>query len=431
MSDYVERLLLTIGLGPAAAQVSAQISTVLVLLFIALATAGISRLVVRRILNRLIALRPVPWVEILYDRKVFHRMVPLVTWLVVTALLPVFLDLESALAQFALSLARSVLMALTVTAIGIWLEGFNAIYETSPASRQRPMKGYVQLVRIFLYAIAAIVLGTALLNISPIAILSGFGAASAVLLLVFRDTLLGLVSGVQLTTNDMVRIGDWIEMPKYGADGDVIDINLQTVKVRNWDMTITNIPIYALISDSFKNWRGMSESGGRRISRSINIDADSVRFLTPEEIEAFGRTELLGPYIAAKLADIAARPVPGNALDHPDDLSRRRLTNLGTFRAYMSRYIEAHPGINQNMIHMVRQLHPSPDGIPLQVYAFTRDKAWVAHESVQADIFDHLIAIVDRFGLRIYQHPSGADLLQLARELRPALTPHRAPPANP
>jgi miniconductance mechanosensitive channel len=249
------------------------------------------------------------------------------------------------------------------------------------------------------------------MNVSPVAILSGFGAMSAVLLLVFKDTLLGLVSGVQLSSNDMVRLGDWIEMPKYGADGDVIDINLQTVKVRNWDMTITTIPIYALISDSFKNWRGMSESGGRRIMRSLLIDAASVGFLSPQQIQEFADSELLGPYIAEKLDELAKNPGCANE----QDPSRRRLTNIGTFRAYMNLYIHRHPGINQEMIHMVRQLQPTPDGIPLQIYAFTRDKAWVVHETVQSDIMDHLLAVVPRFGLRIYQHPSGGDVREMAR----------------
>ncbi|TVR72721.1 MAG: mechanosensitive ion channel family protein [Spirochaetaceae bacterium] len=414
MADYVEQWLVSIGLGAVIADVAATGIMVAAVAVVALLIGVIARLVIRRVLGKIIALRPVPWMEILYNRKVFHRMVPLATWVVLAAVLPVVLDLDSAFGQFVLRMVRSIFTALIITAAGVWLDGFNAIYETNPASRQRPMKGYLQLVRIFLYGVAAIIVVTALLNMSPIAILSGFGAASAVLLLVFRDTLLGLVSGVQLSSNDMVRIGDWIEMPKYGADGDVVDINLQTVKVRNWDMTITTIPIYALISDSFKNWRGMSESGGRRISRSINIDAETIRFLTAEELETFGRSELLGPYITQKLTDIAARP---GAQDEKDP-ARRRLTNLGTFRAYVNRYIEVHPGINQEMIHMVRQLHPTPEGIPLQVYAFTRDKAWIAYETVQADIFDHLLAVIERFGLRVYQHPSGADLLHVAQELR-------------
>lgn len=414
MAIFLEQWLASIGLSDTAAGLGSRTILAAAVVIVAMLTSLIGRFVIRRILGRFIALNPLPWVRILYDRKVFHRMIPLVTWVIIAALLPVVLDLESPLSQFVLRIVRSVLVALTITAVGVWLDGFHTIYETTPMSRQRPMKGYLQLVRIFLYGVAGIIVITALLNVSPVAILSGFGAASAVLLLVFRDTLLGLVSGVQLTSNDMVRIGDWIEMPKYGADGDVIDINLQTVKVRNWDMTITTIPIYALISDSFKNWRGMNESGGRRISRSINIDAESIRFLTPEEIEAFSRSELLGPYMVAKIADIAARP----GATAEEDVSRRRLTNLGTFRAYVSRYLEVHPGINQEMIHMVRQLHPTPDGIPLQVYAFTRDKAWIAHERVQADIFEHLLAVIGRFGLRVYQHPSGADVQQLTRELR-------------
>ncbi len=423
MVNFLESWINSFGVDGAVATIGARVVMAAAAVLLALLVGVISRFVIRRVLGRFLTMRSVPWVQILYERKTFHRMVPLVTWVVLVALLPAVLDLESPFTQFVLRVARSIVVALTVTAVGVWLDGFHAIYETTSVSRQRPMKGYLQLVRVFLYGIAGIIVVTALLNVSPVAILSGFGAASAVLLLVFRDTLLGLVSGVQLTSNDMVRIGDWIEMPKYGADGDVIDINLQTVKVRNWDMTITTIPIYALISDSFKNWRGMNESGGRRISRSINIDAESVRFLTAEEIDVFTRSELLGPYITTKLSDIATHP---GSLD-TNDIARRRLTNLGTFRAYVSRYLERHPGINQEMIHMVRQLHPTPDGIPLQVYAFTRDKGWIAHEMVQADIFDHLLAVVDRFGLRVYQHPSGANLMHVARELRSRIETVRDP----
>lgn len=410
---YIEQVFLGFGVNEPWAGYAAQAGLVFVILLLALVIRAIGKQFIRRVLGKIVTRTRTNWDDILYQKKVFDRMLPLLTWLVLSVFLPLVLSGDTVLELFLVRMVRSVLMALVITALGVWLEGLNAIYETLPASRVRPMKGYVQLVRIFLYGMAGIVLVTALLNISPVAILSGFGAASAVLLLVFRDTLLGLVSGVQLTSNDMVRLGDWIEMPKYGADGDVIDINLQTVKVRNWDMTITTIPIYALISDSFKNWRGMSESGGRRIMRNITIDAESVGFLSEKQIKEFESMELLGPYIRQKLQDIQANP--GSSREQ--DLSRRHLSNLGTFRAYMELYLDTHPGINKDMIHMVRQLQSTSEGIPLQVYAFTRDKAWIAHEKVQADIFDHLFASVSRFGLRVYQHPSGGDIMDVAKVL--------------
>lgn len=370
---------------------------------------SITKQILRRVVAPIIRKTKSQWDDVILDRGVLDRMTPLVTWTFITATAPLGLPVDQPWGEFVQRVLQSGLVGLVILALGVWIDGANGIYETLPVSRQRPIKGYVQLIRIFLYIIAGIVLITGIINISPVAILSGFGAMSAVILLVFRDTLLGLASGVQLSSNDMVRIGDWIEMPKYGADGDVIDINLQTVKVRNWDMTITTIPIYALISDSFKNWRGMSESGGRRIMRSLYIDGESVRFLTQEEIDRFSQTEMLGTYIQEKLKDLEERP----GAKHETDPSRRRLTNLGTFRAYVSRYIDTHPGINQSMIHMVRLLEPTPDGIPLQVYGFTKDIGWINYEKVQGDIFDHLLSVISQFGLHLYQHPSGYDFQNL------------------
>jgi miniconductance mechanosensitive channel len=400
-----------LGLRGSASMYTAYASLIVALALLMAIAGFILKGIVSRILRPIIKRTKTGWDDILYHRGVFTKMVPLLSWLLLALFSPVLFSEESDFGIFAIRMTRSILSALIILSLGIWLDGLNAIYETKPLSRQRPLKGYVQLVQIFLYAIAGIIVVTALMDVSPVAILSGFGAMSAVLLLVFKDTLLGLVSGVQLSSNDMVRLGDWIEMPKYGADGDVVDINLQTVKVRNWDMTITTIPIYALISDSFKNWRGMSESGGRRIMRSILIDAATVSFLSPEQIQEFSGSELLGPYMAAKTEELAKDP----GCINEQDPSRRRLTNIGTFRAYMGRYIEKHPGINQEMIHMVRQLQPTSDGIPLQIYAFTRDKAWVVHETVQSDIMDHLLAVIPRFGLRVYQHPSGGDVREMAR----------------
>jgi miniconductance mechanosensitive channel len=233
-----------------------------------------------------------------------------------------------------------------------------------------------------------------------------------VILLIFRDTILSFVASIQIAMNDMVRIGDWIEMPKFGADGDVVDIALHTVKVQNWDKTITTIPTHALIADSFKNWRGMSEAGGRRIKRAINVDMSSVRFLEPAEIERLGRWELLADYIAGKTESIRAyndgRSLPPDVLPHV-----RRLTNLGTFRAYVVEYLRAHPDTHKGLTLMVRQLDPTAHGLPLQVYVFTSDTAWIAYEGIQSDIFEHLLAVLPEFGLRVFQQPTGADVQAL------------------
>jgi miniconductance mechanosensitive channel len=243
-------------------------------------------------------------------------------------------------------------------------------------------------------------------------LLSGLGAMTAVLLLVFKDTILSLVASVQLTSLDMVRVGDWIEMPQCNADGDVIDVSLHTVKIQNWDKTFTTIPTHRLIVDSFKNWRGMDESGGRRIKRELRIDINSVRFLTVEEVERFKGFALLKDYIDRKLEDLAAYNAAVG--EETENVNLRRLTNLGTFRAYILSYLKHHPKIHREMTLMVRQLQPGPTGLPLEIYAFTNITAWSTYEDIQADIFDHLLAIAGEFGLSMYQEPAGRDLSALA-----------------
>ena len=249
---------------------------------------------------------------------------------------------------------------------------------------------------------------------SPLLFLSGIGAMTAVFMLVFKDTLLSLIASIQITSTDMVRLGDWIEMPQFGADGDVIDIALHTVKVQNWDKTITTIPTYKLIEGSFKNWRGMSESGGRRIKRSINLDISSIRFLTEQDIERYERFALLTDYIRERKGDITAA--------HKDEVSagdervnRRNLTNIGTFRAYVVNYLRNHPRLHDRMTLIVRQLQPTPNGVPIEIYTFSGETEWVAYEGLQSDILDHLLAIVPEFDLRIFQSPSSHDFAAFAR----------------
>ncbi len=286
------------------------------------------------------------------------------------------------------------------------------IYNRFPVSRSRPARGVLQLILVLVYAVGVILIVSTVVARPAWGFLTGIGALSAVLLLVFKDALLGLVASFQISANNMVRIGDWIEMPKYQADGDVIEISLQSVKVQNWDRTITTIPIYALVADSFINWRGMSESGGRRIARAIHIDLRSIRFCTPAMIERFRRIRCLHDYIDAKEAEIR-RHNEAAGIDDREPVNGRRMTNIGTFRAYVERYLRRHPGVRQDMILMVRQLAPTERGLPLQVYAFGADTAWVNYEALQADIFDHLLAVIPEFGLRVFQEPTGWDFERL------------------
>ena len=317
-----------------------------------------------------------------------------------------------AMALMVVQLVR-VLMAMLDAVLLRQQQGGGKEGSTADAHKARSIKSYVQLTKLVLGLGAAIVMVATLLDRSPLIVLSGLGAMSAVLMLVFKDTILSFTAGVQLSSNDMLRLGDWIEMPQVGADGDVIDIALNTVKVQNWDKTITTIPTWRLVSESYKNWRGMSESGGRRIKRMLRIDGASVRFLDDVQIAYFKRFELLSDYMGTKSeaihqANTQARAALGDKAEML--ANQRRLTNLGTFRAYVEAYLRASPRLRQDMTLIVRTLEATPEGVPLELYCFTASTAWAEYESTQGDIFDHLLAILPEFGLRLYQSPSGHDM---------------------
>ena len=316
-------------------------------------------------------------------------------------------------------LIRNVAMACTILfillSIGAALNALEDLYNKKSGGK-RSIKSHIQFIKIASFIIGTVVIVATLIDRSPLILLSGLGAMSAILLLVFKDTILGFVAGVQLTTNNMLHVGDWIEVPAAGADGEVIDIALHTVKVQNWDMTITSIPTWKLIADPFKNWRGMSDSGGRRIKRSLLIDAGSVHFINGEDIERMSASLVLREYLADKTNEVSRFNVKlGDAGQFP--LNQLRLTNLGTFRAYALAYLNTHDGIHQDMALMVRQLEAKGEGIPLELYCFTNTTAWSEYEGILSDIFDHLIAIVPEFGLRLYQKPAGGDLRDAVREL--------------
>ncbi|QYJ07109.1 mechanosensitive ion channel family protein [Qipengyuania flava] len=314
---------------------------------------------------------------------------------------------------------HNVAQALIVLSVAMGVSGAldyaDELYRRRPEARSRPIKGYVQVLKIAIYFGAAIVMVSALIDESPLLLLSGLGAMAAVLLLVFKDTILSLVASVQLTSNDMLRVGDWIEMPGMNADGDVIDIALHTVKVQNFDKTITTIPTHRLISDSYRNWRGMSDAGGRRIKRALYLDQNSVRFLTGGEVEGLRRFRLLDDHIARKEEEIRVWNESELSGDS-DGVNARRMTNLGTLRAYVIAYLKSHPRIASGAFTLlVRQLEPGPQGLPLEIYCFTNTTDWNEYEGIQADIFDHLLAILPEFGLRVFQEPSGLDFAGLVK----------------
>lgn len=380
-----------------------------------LLAAGLALLVVRKVLlrlvTRLIRATRVRWDDALVDRGVLRRASWLAPLLIVYSGIPGIPNVPEAMDAALQRLVTAGLVFTALLSLSALLNALNDAYATLPLSKDRPIKGYVQIVQIFLWVLGFVLVIAVLLDRSPAGLLTGIGALTAVLLLIFRDTILSFVASLQLASNDMIRIGDWIEMPGYGADGDVIDIALHTIKVQNWDKTITTIPTYKLIEDSFKNWRGMQESGGRRIKRAIHVDMASVRFLDVEDLDRFSRFVLLRDYIARKRAELEEH----NRAQVPEgsDLvaNARRLTNLGTFRAYVQAYLRQHPAIHTTgMTFLVRQLAPGPTGVPLEIYVFTKDTAWVTYEGIQADVFDHLLAILPEFDLRIFQEPTGHDL---------------------
>jgi len=282
-------------------------------------------------------------------------------------------------------------------------------------SERVPVKAVVQVLKLLLYFSGGLVTLAVLLDKDPAVLLSGLGAMTAVLMLIFKDAILGFVAGVQLLQNRMVNEGDWIEMPKYNADGDVEEIALTTVKVRNFDKTVTTIPSYALISDSFRNWRSMPESGGRRIKRSVSIDMQSIRFCDMEMLQRYEGIPFIGDYVRSEMADLSREYSPESA-DRNDLVKGRHLTNLGVFRAYIKSYLQQHPEINTDMTLLVRQLAPGSSGVPLEIYAFSRETAWLRYEDIQSDIFDHILAMASEFDLKIFQSPSGRDIQELRRQ---------------
>ncbi|SEI60582.1 miniconductance mechanosensitive channel [Pseudomonas linyingensis] len=382
---------------------------VVLLAFVAwLANWIVKRLLVRGI-HRALGFTSIGHHVVAGDQSIVRRLSNIVPALIISAGIGLIAGLPEAVVTVVRNVSSAFSVLTVALAIGGLLKVANALYQQRPDAHLKPIKGYLQVVQIVVYAIAAILVIANLIDRSPLILLSGLGAMAAVLMLIFQDTLLSLVASVQITSNDIVRVGDWVEMPQLNADGDVIDIALHTVKVQNWDKTITSIPTKRFISDSFKNWRGMQESGGRRIKRSLYLDQNSVHFLDGAEIEHLGGFALLRKYLDGKLGELDEWNRRLNE-QGAAALNQRRVTNLGTFRVYVEQYLRHDPRIRQDMTLLVRQLSPTADGLPLELYCFTNTTAWAQYEAIQADLFDHLLAILPEFGLRVFQHPSGADL---------------------
>ncbi|HEX4887524.1 MAG TPA: mechanosensitive ion channel domain-containing protein [Luteibaculaceae bacterium] len=367
-----------------------------------------ARRILVAIFTRVAAKTTTTWDDILLKNKVFLRL---------AHILPAFLmeaGADTVLSDFPKALAR-VNILITLYLIGVFVSLANsllnslreALYDNEHL-RDKPINSYIQVGKIIIYFIGGIMMISEVLGKNPLYLLGAMGAASAVLLLVFKDTILGLVASIQLSANDILRVGDWVTMDKYGADGDVMEINLATIKVQNFDLTITTIPTYAFISDSFKNWRGMQESPGRRIKRAIKINKSSIKFCTNEMLEKYKQIDLIRPYIEQKLAELSAHNEQ-HVVNKELPINGRSLTNIGVFRKYLEFYLKNNPKLNPAMDIMVRHLPPSESGLPIEIYAFTYEKKWANYENVMADIFDHVLAAVAYFDLSTFQNPTGAD----------------------
>lgn len=412
MLDLLRDWIVNQGLALSAADLLARGAIFTLIIILSLIAYLLAKHFILKGLTAIISRTTTQWDDVLLRKKVFNRLAHLAPAIVMY----LFISIPLVDYDWIISLINEVILiymiVMGILALDAFLNASLAIYETYDISNKIPIKGFIQVFKIVIYFTSGIFIIAILLDKTPVYLFSSLGALTAVLMFIFKDAILGFVAGIQLTANQMVANGDWIEMPKYGADGDIIEIALTTVKVQNWDKTITTIPTYALITESFKNWRGMSESGGRRIKRSISLDMNTIQFCTEEMLDRFSKIQYISSYIEKQKIELQTY----NQVEQVDDSSLvngRRMTNVGTFRAYVEAYLRNHPKINHEMTFLVRQLAPSEHGLPIEIYVFSKDKAWANYESIQADIFDHILAVIPEFDLQVFQDPSGRDFNKL------------------
>ena len=384
--------------------------TIALLLLCAIINFIINR-VLLKLITKLIRNNNYKWDDILLESKVFSRIALIVPGVIIYLFAPFYNDFQGIIQRVAVAY---ILIVISM-AFKSLLAALDSIYKQNPVSNDRPIKGLLQIIEIAIYVVVGIALISILIDKNPIYLLSGVGAVTAVVSLIFKDIIIGFVSGIQLVWNDMLRIGDWVEMPKYGADGDVLDITLYSVKIQNWDKTISTIPTSAFITDSFKNWKGMKEYGGRRIKKSFLIDMNTIKICSDEMIEKFKKIDFISEYIEETTKEIENYNNENN-INTELHINGKQLTNLSVFRAYLTNYlkntIERRPGSTT----IVRQLAPSENGIPVELYLFVADTMWVNYEGIQANVFDHILAVINIFELRLFQNPTGYDIKQLKQE---------------
>jgi miniconductance mechanosensitive channel len=406
LDSWMLNLLTSKGLGLEMAHyVLLAIGSIFLLLVCLLGNFVTKKFIVKGI-QKLIRNSKNDWDDILLEKKVFHSLSTLVPLIFIQYLSIPILSNFSFLIPFVHIVVKVSLVLVIASVMIKTLKTLDEVSTRIPYFKDKPIGSYVQLVNIMINVVAAILIFATILNRDPLALLGALGALTAVLMLVFKDTILGLVASIQLSSHDMVRVGDWVSMPKYETDGDVLEITLNTVKIQNWDKTISTIPTYAFISGSFKNWRGMADSKGRRIKRSVNINMMSIRFCTDEEITQYKSVELLKDYIESIQNEISSHNET-NRHDKAYLLNGRNLTNIGLFREYAHQYLSANENLRMDLTLMVRQLEPTENGLPIEVYCFSNNIEWVEYERIQADIFDHLLSSISNFDLEIFQNPTG------------------------
>jgi miniconductance mechanosensitive channel len=415
MIESIHSFLITRGFDPVTENYLARGILVVLALVLSFIANVIAKRITLRGLARVVVRTETRWDDILLERKVFTRLSHLAPAIVLYIMLPLALEGYERLTTFTTNLLFIYIIIVGILVCNSFLNAVLDIYRTLPISREIPIKGFIQILKVVLFFIVGIFIISIILNKTPLFLFSGLGALTAVLLLIFKDAILGFVAGIQLAANKMVAHGDWIEMPNYGADGDVLEVALTTVKVQNWDKTVTTIPTYALISESFKNWRGMQLSGGRRIKRAVYIDISTIKFCTGEMIERFSKIHYIAEYMEKKKKELAEYNRE-HQVDDSTPPDKRQLTNIGTFRAYVVAYLKNHPMVNQEMTFLIRQLSPTEHGLPVEIYVFCKDKVWANYEAIQADIFDHILAVVPEFDLKVFQSPTGSDFKALAQK---------------
>ncbi len=412
MLEIIKNWILNQGVDLSTADLLSRGIVVALIFILSLIAYLLAKYFTERGLTAIISRTATLWDDIFLRKKVFNRLAFLAPAIVTYAFIDIPLEGYDTWISLINGIVLIYMIAMSILAIDSFLNASLDIYNTHDISNRVPIKGLVQVAKIIIYFICVIFIISILLDKTPIYLFSSLGALSAVLMFIFKDSILGFVAGIQLSANQMVAQGDWISMPKYGADGEILEIALTTVKVQNWDKTITTIPTYALISESFKNWRGMSESGGRRIKRSINIDMNTIQFCTEEMLDRFSKIQYISDYIERMKTEMEEY----NKEKHVDTsvlVNGRRMTNIGTFRAYVQAYLINHPRINHEMTFLVRQLAPTDKGLPIEIYVFSKDKEWAKYETIQANIFDHILAVIPEFDLQLFQNPSGRDFNKL------------------